>query len=417
MKLHYLIFFTSITFHIAAQQKLPVLRANSPILNIKEGDILTTEIWRADQNVMWDEFVTNSFEGVLHLSFISDIDTLSLKLQSNKTYDFIVLLPENEKAYTRISTDTNKEPSIPPKKIISYKYLDNRSIQTSDTLSFTIGPDNRIYLKGKINQSDTLNFIFDTGANAMVITKDLIGDKVKMQVNGTTQNIGFDGSKTVSTSSNNTIEIGNLKWDSVPFISVDYKNKLFDAVLGWNAFERKIIELDYDKKFLIIHNQLKNIPLGYQKIETKMIGGLPYIYCTLTDNDKISKGWIEFDTGYNYSILLSQFFDINNTLENSLIKTGDGTASGSIGIRKKTNEYLLPELKIGNLATYQIPISISTIDTENTINNDYLGNALLKRFNAILDFKNYLIYLKPNTLLHTTYYKRIKEKNVRSTHN
>jgi hypothetical protein len=38
-----------------------------------------------------------------------------------------------------------------------------------------------------------------------------------------------------------------------------------------------------------------------------------------------------------------------------------------------------------------------------------LGNDVLKRFNAILDYKNGLIYLQPNSLIHAAYNKSFDE--------
>ncbi len=40
-----------------------------------------------------------------------------------------------------------------------------------EIIPFQLGEDNRIYIKGKINQSDTLDLVFDLGANITVISK------------------------------------------------------------------------------------------------------------------------------------------------------------------------------------------------------------------------------------------------------
>ncbi|UII20727.1 hypothetical protein [Fulvivirga ligni] len=42
------------------------------------------------------------------------------------------------------------------------------------TIPFHLGDDNRIYIQGLINQSDTLNLVFDLGADITVINKTKI---------------------------------------------------------------------------------------------------------------------------------------------------------------------------------------------------------------------------------------------------
>jgi hypothetical protein len=339
------------------------------------------------------------------VSFVSDIDTLTFNVTPNNSYDFVIQF-NNEKAFTRINTDTQKEQSIPSNEIYEY-YNDDKNKKTlTDTIPFTIGKDNRIYIKGKINNSDSLNIIFDTGANAFAITSAIIGEKVEMKMDGETLNHGSDGSSIKQTSSKNLIKVGNLIWNDVTFSAIDYNGLNFDVVMGWVAFGGKTVEINYDKKIIVIHEKLENIPLDYKKIETAMIKGIPYIRATMTANNKDYSGWFEFDTGASRSLYLSQKFTQTTNIDyKNLEFIGTSGSSGSKGVIFKRNIYKLPKLKIGELETYQIPISIAEQDPEGIDFNDLLGNDLLKRFNAIIDFENFQIYLKPNELLHSEYKK------------
>jgi len=73
-----------------------------------------------------------------------------------------------------------------------------KSIQT-DTISFKLGSDHGIHLEGSINGSEPLDFLFDTGANAIVLTSSLIGDKVSISLDSQTENNGADGISTMQT--------------------------------------------------------------------------------------------------------------------------------------------------------------------------------------------------------------------------
>lgn len=391
----------SILLSCSDKKSLPILKTNSKVISIQDGTDFHKDMWTISPEVELDEFVSHKFKGEKKICFISDIDSLTFKVTPNNTYDFVIQYNQ-EKAFTRINTDTLKKASIPTKKILAYYYDDKNRKALTDTIPFTL-KDHRIHLKGRINKSNNLDFLFDTGANAIVIVSNLIGKKVNLDLDGKTMNSGSDGSGTIETSSSNTLEIGNLNWDDIRLLSIDYQKPDFDVVLGWIAFENKIVEIDYEKSNLIIHKSIETVPKDYSKIETKMIRGVPYIYGSTVIKNKTSSGWFEYDSGSNGSFSLSQKFASENGLNGVMKKIGTSTSSGSAGIKWKAEDYILPKLQFGDFELTNIPLSIDEKDPEGVEHNDILGNNLLKRFNAIIDLQNFEIYLKPNSLLNSEF--------------
>ncbi|AXG74295.1 hypothetical protein DVK85_08655 [Flavobacterium arcticum] len=386
----------------SSQDKLPVLKTTLKVISIKEGNEVHDKVWTISPEVELDEFITRKFKGEKKVSFISDIDTLTFDVTPNNNYDFVIQY-KNEKAFTRINTDILKEASIPQKRILEYYYDDKSRKSITDTIAFTLGSDHGIHLRGKINNSEPLDFLFDTGANAIVIVSKLIGNKVNLELDGTTENEGSDGYETIATSSFNELKIASLNWDNVELLSIDYQEPNFDGVLGWIAFENKILEIDYEKSLLIIHKSIVTIPKGYSKIETKMIGNVPYIKGTINVKDKKSSGWFEYDSGSNGSFSLSQKFASENGLNGAMEKVGTSISSGSTGIEWKLNDFILPKLEFNEFELLNVPLTIYERDPEGIEHNDILGNNLLKRFNAIIDLQNFQVYLKPNHLLDSEY--------------
>lgn len=390
------------TQFVFAQKKLPILKANKTIISIKEGDFDYKDIWTISPEVKPDIFVTNPFVGAKIITFYSDIDTLSFTVKPNKKYDFLILLNGKDTAFTQINTDLKGKPSLAPQAYIERKNAKNNT--TSDTLHFALGKDNRIHLKGTVNGSDSLDFLFDTGASASVITSSLIDTKkVNVQFDGESENRGTDGVATVKTSSINTFEIGNLIFKNVSILSIDFKNASFDAVLGWVAFEDKIVEIDYENNILIIHKTLPKLDTEYAKLEMKNIDGIHYIKCKTTANGKESEAWFDFDTGSNGTLIIGQKYASDNSLNNGLKVLGTKTAMGSTGIGFAQTRVLLPKLKFGDFEMYQIPININDKDPQGTTNNENIGNNILKRFNTVIDFKNKVVYLKPNNLFYSPF--------------
>jgi predicted aspartyl protease len=383
---------------VCGQNKLRILETNKTSIDIKEGDFLYKDAWTLSPQIKPDVFVTNTFTGTKKITFYSDIDSISFDVKPNKKYDFIILLNGKEKAHTQINTNNAENPSLEPK--LTYKRQKNIK-QETDTIQFTLGKDNGIHLKGKINNSDNLDFLFDTGAGSCVITSSLINQKVNLKIDGNQENAGTDGVSVVDKSSKNIIEIDNLIWEDVSLLSINYQKPAFDAVLGWIAFENKIIEIDYEKSILVIHQSLSNISKDYTKLEYKLIGGIPYIKCKLIVNEKESEGWFDFDTGSNGELIIGQKFAKNNLLNNVMKNIGTSKSVGSTGIAIKNNKVILPKLKLGEYEMYQIPLSIQEQEVEGDEHNENIGNNILKRFNTIIDFKNNYIYLKPNNLFYT----------------
>ena len=389
-----------VTPQLFAQKKVPVLRTNSTNISIKEGDFLYKDVWHISPEAKPDVFVTNHFSGTKKVTFYSELDSITFTVKPNRKYDFIVLQNGKDTAYTQINTSQKEKATLNPKPVLSRRKPSGKAV--ADTLHFTLGKNSWIYLKGKVNGSDSLDFIFDTGAGISVVTKSLIDTKkIKVTLDGNQENIGADGVSTVMASSSNTLEIDNLVWKGVPLLAVDYKNFLFDAVLGWVAFEDKIVELNYDKSVLVVHEVLPALDKEYSRLDMKLIDGIPYIKCKTIVNGVESEAWFDLDTGSDGTITVGQKYAADNLLNDGLKIIGKSTSTGSTGNKFTKKLVVMPKIKLGDFELYQVPIHINDADPVGVANHENIGNVILKRFNAIIDFRNNVIYLKPNRLFYS----------------
>lgn len=387
---------------IAAQKTPLILKSNTRLISIKEGSSFYKDVWEVSPEVKPDVFNANAFKGTQKIVFYSDVDTLAFTVKPNKKYDFIILLNGTEKAHTQINTYKNNTPNLEPH--LSYYNTNPGYRWATDTIPFRLGKDNRIHITGKINDSDTLDLIYDTGAGISAITKSLIGNRVKVRIDGTTKNRGMDGITEVQTSARNTIKIGSYVWENVPLLAVDYKSKTdfpFDAVLGWMVFEDKIVEIDYDLQKIILHSSLPKLSGEYSKSEFKLIEGIHYIKVKLVVNGKESETWFDFDTGSNGTAFIGQKFGRENDLNNSMKMLRKNKSKGSVGIAIENKEVLLPKMILGGFELYQLRMSIQQQEVEGAGINENVGNNILKRFNAVIDFTHETIYLKPNSLFYS----------------
>lgn len=275
-----------------------------------------------------------------------------------------------------------------------------------DTIPFSIGKNNKIYIKAKINNSDELNFMYDTGANENAIKKSVLEKKSIVKIDGKQDNIGFGGVSTEETSSNNNIKINTISKTNQKLIVLDYENEYEDGIIGWTFFENKIVHINYGIRKIILYDQLPEIPKEYIKLKCKNIDNLFFVPLKLKVNGKNFTAWFELDTGSDGSLIVSNLLARKRQLLGEMAVVGSSISRGSDNHEIVSDVVLLDELRMKKYRFFRIPINV-TVTESSVENNDILGNNFLKRFHIYMDFKQNTIYLKVNNLLHSPYIEEL----------
>ncbi|CAM3608399.1 clan AA aspartic protease [Flavobacterium gelidilacus] len=277
--------------------------------------------------------------------------------------------------------------------ILVYTTTFAQKLELSDTIALTINEHNTIFVKAVFNVKDTLNLNFDTGTTELILTNNVLNNKLisKPELYSTFYNL----------------KIGKT----------NYKTKVYDAELaghgtdgrfGWDFFKGKIVELNYDKNALIIHSELpKHVALDrkFTKLKMEFWKDLFLISSEIKENGVTNENLFLFDTGFDRTVML----------DNDLLKEGNFPTNKMKVIKNKImkgaqgNEISviisnLKVLKIGKYKLKNIPVQITTTQKPLKDKNIHiLGNEILKRFNIFLDFQNNIVYLKPNNMYNDLY--------------
>jgi hypothetical protein len=107
---------------ILAQKKIPIIKANSKSVNIKDNNQLKKNIWTIVPEEKLDIYTTSAKK----VTFYTDIDSISFKIDSKKEYDFIILLNGKDSARTRIKYVPSRLEILKTGK--KYNYSDSRFI-------------------------------------------------------------------------------------------------------------------------------------------------------------------------------------------------------------------------------------------------------------------------------------------------
>jgi hypothetical protein len=121
---------------LCAQQKLPVIKANSRVVDIKEGKDFKKGAWTIVPETKPDVYTTSG----KRVTFYTDMDSVSFKVKPGREYNFIILLNGKDSAFTQIKYEKPvHEPGYLDilKKASKYNFNDKREI-----IKFTYKPVN-----------------------------------------------------------------------------------------------------------------------------------------------------------------------------------------------------------------------------------------------------------------------------------
>ena len=271
-----------------------------------------------------------------------------------------------------------------------------------DTIPFKLAKDGKMYIKGSINGSESLNLMFDTGSDRHILSSSGL-NKAKVKFSGTEESVGFGGTATRQNSEGNRLQLGNLVWDSVSLLAIDKADG--DGIIGYTAFDNKIVEIDYNKGLIIIHAALPRIDKDYARLPLHFRGGLSFFQASLITGMKTCTGLFEYDTGSNGSLWINQAYAKEEGLYDIMKKLGN-TKSRGMGEHVIRNEkVVLPEMQFGQYSLKNVPIDLELASDKQSLTWGIFGMDILKRFNTIIDYQNDEIYIKLNSLVSDPYRK------------
>ena len=270
--------------------------------------------------------------------------------------------------------------------------------------------DNHIIVPVRINDSEPMNFVLDSGAGANLILESRNTRPLELPSSGqiTVSGVGTGPHPIAHIIRDTTLTLGTLQMegqsviqlplDSVPFFT-ETDDVYFDGVVGAPFFQRFTVTIDYDRQ-LVTFSELSTVVGGeisgkeWQAIPLQIEGGVPYLTAQVT-NDQGTGVEVKLlvDTGARGSVSLTPASHAELHAPQLYFSRVDQGISGDVESRVTMLESLL----LGSYQLDSLPVdyAMSGGESENS-SNGILGNETLSRFNLIFDYANERILLKPN---------------------
>ena len=284
----------------------------------------------------------------------------------------------------------------------------------SITINFK-SSSNLIIIPVAINNSDTLNFILDTGVRYPIITELPFVNKLNLNylqpIN--VKGLGEGEQLTAYRSGNNTININGLvAYDQEIHMVINENFQIshilgipVHGMIGFNLFKDYVVKIDYTQHKITL---IKPEYFTYKEKEKDIVLPLsfeqnkPFVKTSIvTDKNEDVPVKLLVDTGASDAIWLSTNSDNRISLPENHIETflGRGLSGDLYGKKGR-----IGAIWVGPLVLYEPIVAFPDNDLIDQLigkndRNGTLGAEILRRFYVTMDYPNKRLILRPNSNL------------------
>lgn len=239
--------------------------------------------------------------------------------------------------------------------------------------------------------------MFHTAVSGVTLIKEVTEKLTKIKWTQGDKVKSWGGESEARYSENNSLQISKFKWDSISIWENEYSGPATDGKFGLNLFKGKIMEINFEKSILLIHETLPNKIIEYEKLPLIYENDFMFIEGTSRIGNQNYPNRFLIHTGYGGAILYDDKFVEESKIGEQIEITEEQELKDSYGNIVKTKKGNLPKFTVGEEEFKDIPVGFF----EGSIGRQkmsVIGGNLLKRFNLIIDSRRENIYIKSNQL-------------------
>lgn len=268
--------------------------------------------------------------------------------------------------------------------------------------------NNLVIIPVTVNNTITLKFILDTGANNPILTEKVFGDvmglkydrQILIDVPGIADSITAYVASDVSLSLPQGVHGRHF---SILVLEEDYielKKNLGEeiyGIIGYEIFSRFVVEINYDSQEITLYDPARFKPRKkYHAFRISLENTKPYINSVITQKDMTDTMKLMVDIGASHALLLDIDESKVLTRPDSLLETSlghglGGEIPGKIG---RLSEFQMGYYEIENLLVSIPDPGAYSNSIKRGSRHGTIGGSLMKRLNPIFDYHNGYIYLK-----------------------
>lgn len=291
---------------------------------------------------------------------------------------------------------------------IAISQVNNSWYSNKDKITIPFDFSNNLIILDVFINEVPLKVILDTGTEKNILFSFPSNDTIELFNPIKTKISGVGTGKAIDAliSSNNKLKIKEFEDNDFNVLILNENNinfisklgKEVNGIIGYTFFKDRLIEIDYDKKKIIIHKNrdyLKKRKFKkFSKLKIDLINNKPYVKTNSTFDDENLTLKLLLDTGLSDGLWIfkNDSLKIPEPFLNDYL--GFGLAGEIHGKRARVEK-----LQFSNFEFEEVLVAYPDSLSFNNVNlifgrNGSIGGELLKRFHLFIDYKEQLLYLK-----------------------
>ena len=263
---------------------------------------------------------------------------------------------------------------------------------------------NLILLQGRLNDSEPLWFILDTGATDTVIDSQL-AKTLGLKAIGRTVETGGAGTATATIFKGISLKLQNIAATNltlyglpIDFLSAPLGRKV-SGVIGNDILKQLVLEVDYASQVVNFYEPENYQYSGAGDIVPITIEGYPFIRARITfAGSRAIEGKFEIDSGSTGAITFNTPFVNRNRLLDSVSKSNQSRLGG-VGGSALAFSGRLKSITVGSFQLENLIARLSRArrgDHASATYDGLIGGDILRRFKVVFDYSRTRMILEPN---------------------
>ena len=286
---------------------------------------------------------------------------------------------------------------------ILHSYGQNQLIAT---VPFTLNHDH-IIIKISINDAGPFNFLFDSGAGGTLMAKSIV-DSLGLLPSAERTNTGAAGTHKVGLVRGVDISLGDARVNNITIMRDEHEMEELDngelvaGIIGFHILSRFVVEVNYDKKLLLLYNRANFIYNGSgEAVPITLNYNIPTIDAQLfVQPQQPIKGKFLVDTGARSYLLISSPTVIKYNMpdhigDHYVLRTKVGSSQKKAKIMYgRLLAFEFADQKFDNVPAVLSSAVAGVLSFDDI--NGIIGNRILQRFNLTFDYQRGMMYLEPS---------------------
>lgn len=269
--------------------------------------------------------------------------------------------------------------------------------------------NNFMVVKVIINKALPLKFIFDTGAEHTILSKSIFVGPLGLNYDRPIKILGAD-LKTplvafVSTKVH--VKVGDAVAPSQDILILsndyfkidEYVGLEIHGIVGADLFRNLVMRIDYRKNLIYLQRVKSFKPpkkKKWKELNVSIEKNKPYLFSQSTINGKTVDTKLLMDTGASLSLLLHTNTSPDIQLPETYVRGSIGRGLGGLleGFLGRLNKLEFGDFYFNNVITNYQDVSDSLSMESISYRNGIFGNALMRRFNIIINYPGEQLYMQ-----------------------